>query len=40
LKQAGVDNFHAGITQKARNNFDTSVVTIKSDLGNKHAQSH
>ena len=37
LAQAGVDDFHAGVTQGPGNNFCAAVMTVQAGLGDKHA---
>jgi hypothetical protein len=37
LAQTGVDDFHAGIAQSARNHLGAAIVTIKAGLGDQHA---
>jgi hypothetical protein len=38
LEQAGVNDFDTGIAQQASDNFDTTVMAIKPNFGNKNSQ--
>ena len=37
LPQAGVDDFHAGIAQRAGNDFGAAVMAVEPRLGHQHA---
>ncbi len=37
LAQAGVDHFHAGVAQRARDHFGAAVVAVEAGLGDQHA---
>ena len=39
LAEAGVDHFHAGIAQRARDDLGAAVVPVEPRLGNDDAQS-
>jgi hypothetical protein len=38
LPKAGIDYFHTGISQRARDNFGATVMAIKSGFGDKDAK--
>ena len=37
LAQAGVDHFHAGVAQRARDDLGAAVVAVQAGLGNQHS---
>ena len=37
LAQPGVDHFHAGVAQRARDDLCAAVVAVEAGLGNQHA---
>src|SRR5262249_39154274 len=37
LMQAGVNDFHAGVTERGGDDFGTAVVAVESGLGNQYA---
>ena len=37
--QAGVDDVHAGVAQRARDDLDAAVVAVEADLGDDHADA-
>ena len=39
LAQAGIDDLHAGIAQRARDHFDSAVMTVHPRLGDKDPYS-
>src|SRR5262249_26242987 len=38
--KARVDDVHAGVAQRPRNNFDAAIVAVEPNLGEEHADRH
>jgi hypothetical protein len=38
LPQAGVDDFHAGVAKRARDDFGAAVVSVQTGLGNDDSE--
>ena len=40
LAQAGIDHFHAGVAQRARDDFGAAVVTVQAGFCNEDTDGH